>query len=160
MAQLPSTTGGDGRIVFNDGPALHLGFKQTGVAGGPINAASQNTINAINQQAAAAKALGAGQKGSSRRRRRGRKHRGGAAQNLNANVPDIPTAGSIPGVNHVNTHINAVNNLNNARYAGMYDKLINAAPIQVKGGTRKRRGKSKRKTHGRRSKRTHRRIRH
>lgn len=159
MAQLPSSTGGDGRIVFNDGPALHTGFKQTGVAGGPINAASQNTINSINQHAAAAKALGAGQKGSSRKRR-GRKHRGGAAQNLNANIPDLPTANSIPGVSHAKTHVDSVNNLNAARYAGMYDSLINAAPIQLKGAARKRRGKSKRKTHGRRSKRTHRRNRH
>ena len=157
MAQLPSTTGGDGRIIFNDGPPLHLGFKQTGIAGGPINAASQNTINSINQQAAAARALGAGQKGSSRRRKYRKR---GGAQNLNVNAPSIPTANSIPGVSFENTHIGGVNNLNNARYAGMYDNLINAAPIQLKGAARKRRGKSKRKTHGRRSKRTHRRNRH
>lgn len=158
MAQLPSTTGSDGRILINEGPELHTGFKQTGVAGGPINAASAKTISSLSQHAATASALGAGQKGSSRRHRK-RRHRGGAV-NLNANVPDIPTANSIPGVSHVDTHINSVNNLNSARYAGVYDKLINAPPIQVKGGTKKRRNKSKKRKNGRRSKRTHRRNRH
>lgn len=157
MAQLPSNTGADGRITISEGPQLHTGFKQTGVAGGPINAASQNTINSINRHAAAALSLGAGQKGSSRRRRR--RMRGGSAQNLNVNLPDIPTANSIPGVSHVDTHIKAVNNLNNARYAGVYDSLINASPVQVKGGTRKHRNKSKKRKNGRRSKRTHRRNR-
>jgi hypothetical protein len=158
MAQLPSTTGSDGRILMNSGPPLHTGFKQVGVEGGPIIAASRNTINSINQHAAAALALGAGQKGSSRRNRR-RRHRGGA-QNLNVNFPDIPTANSIPGVSHAGSHIAAVNNLNQARWSAVYDKTMNAAPIKLTAGTRKRRGKSKRKTHGRRSKRTHRRIRH
>jgi hypothetical protein len=152
------TTLSNGQQIATDGPALHLGFKQTGIPGGVLNAASQKTITGFQQQAAAAKALGAGQKGSSRRRRRYRK-RGGAALNLNANIPDIPTANSIPGVSHANTHIASVNNLNNARWSGIYDKTINMAPIQVKGGTKKRKSKSKRR-HGRRSNRTHRRNRH
>ena len=156
MSQLPSSVGADGRIIINEGPAMYLPQAQRGVPGGIINAASARTIDGINQHAAAARALGAGQKGSSRRRRR---HRGGAAQNLNAQASNIPTAGSIPGVNPTDNHIKAVDTLNAIRYSGSYDKLINAAPIQVKGGTKKRKSKSKRK-HGRRSKRTHRRNRH
>ena len=158
MAQLPSTTGSDGRILINEGPELHTGFKQTGIAGGPINAASAKTIGSINQHAAAARAMGAGQKGSSRRNRK-RRHRGGSS-NLNANIPEIPTANSIPGVSHADTHVKGVDNLNSARYAGIYDKLINAQPVQVKGGAKKRRNKSKKRKNGRRSKRTHRRNRH
>jgi pyruvate/2-oxoglutarate dehydrogenase complex dihydrolipoamide acyltransferase (E2) component len=156
MSQLPSSVGADGRIIINEGPAMYLPQAQRGVPGGIVNAASARTIESINQHAAAARALGAGQKGSSRRRRR---HRGGAAQNLNAQASSIPTAGSIPGVNPTDNHIKAVNTLNAIRYAGSYDKLINAPPIQLKGGTKKRKSKSKRKN-GRRSKRTHRRNRH
>jgi len=138
-----------------------LGSKQVGVPGGTLNAASDRTIAGIAQHAAAAKALGAGQKGSSRKRRsqKRRRFRGGAALNLNANVPNIPSANSIPGVSPADTHVKAVNTLNSVRYAGSYDKLINAPPIQLNGGTKKRKSKSKRKN-GRRSKRTHRRNRH
>lgn len=151
------TTLPNGQQVASDGPAFQLPTAQKNVTGGIINAASEKTVNAITQHAQAAKALGVGQKGSSRRRRR--RYRGGAAQNLNAPASNIPTAGSIPGVNPTDTHIRGVNTLNNIRYAGAYDKLMNAAPIQLKGGTKKRKNKSKRK-HGRRSKRTHRRNRH
>jgi hypothetical protein len=155
MAQLPYTVGSDGKITITQGPALNTGFSQSGVEGGIMNAASNKTVASLADSANIAKAMGAGQKGSSRRRR---KHRGGS-QNLNANVPPIPTAGSIPGVSFAGTHVDAVNNLNAMRAAGAYDKLINAPP-QVKGGTRKRRNKSKKRKNGRRSKRTHRRIRH
>ena len=157
MAHLPSSVGADGKIMITDGPALNTGFKQTGVEGGPINAASAKTVSSLNQAAETAKAMGAGQKGSSRRRRKHRKHRGGGT---NANIPTLPTANSIPGVSYAGTHVDSVNNLNALRYAGAYDKLINAPPVQVKGGTRKRRNKSKKRKNGRRSKRTHRRIRH
>lgn len=145
----------NGRILPAE-PAMVVGAKQEGIPGGIINAASSRTVDGINQHAAAARALGAGQKGSSRRRRR---HRGGAQPNLNANVPNIPTAGSIKGVNPADIHVGGINTLNNIRFAGVGDKLINAAPIQLGGKTKKRKSKSKRK-HGRRSKRTHRRIRH
>lgn len=155
------TTLPNGQQVASSGPPLELGPIQRNVPGGIINASSAKTIDAINQHAAAAKALGAGQKGSSRKRRsqKRRRHRGGAAQNLNATASNIPTAGTIPGVNPTDNHIQAVNTLNAIKHAGVYDKLMNAAPIQLKGGTKKRKSKSKRK-HGRRSKRTHRRIRH
>ena len=160
MSQLPSSVGADGRIIINEGPALHIPQAQKGVSGGIINAASAKTVDGINQHAAAAKALGAGQKGSSRKRsHKRRRHRGGAAQSLNAPASIIPTAGSIPGVNPTDNHIQTANTLNAVRYSGAYDKLINAQPIQVKGGTKKRKSKSKRKN-GRRSKRTHRRSRH
>jgi hypothetical protein len=150
MAQLPSSIGADGKIMITDGPALNTGFKQMAVEGGPINAASAKTVSSLNQAAETAKAMGAGQKGSSRRR----KHRGGS------NIPTIPTANSVPGVSYADTHVDAVNNLNALRYAGAYDKLMNAPPVQVKGGTRKRKSKSKKRKNGRRSKRTHRRSRH
>lgn len=159
MSQLPNSVGGDGRIILGSGPALHIPEAQRGVPGGIINAASSKTVDAINQHAAAAKALGAGQKGSSRKRsHKRRRHRGGS-QNLNAPASNVPTAGSIPGVNPTDVHIKNTDTLNAIRYAGAYDKLMNAPPIQLKGGTKKRKSKSKRKN-GRRSKRTHRRIRH
>jgi len=145
----------NGRILPAE-PAMIVGAKQEGIPGGIINAASSKTVDGINQHAAAARALGAGQKGSSRRRRR---HRGGAQPNLHANIPNIPTAGSIKGVTPADNHIKAVDTLNAVRFGGVGDKLINAAPIQLGGKTKKRKSKSKRK-HGRRSKRTHRRIRH
>jgi hypothetical protein len=160
MSGLPSSVGADGRIIINEGPPMHIPAAQRNVPGGIINAASTKTIDAINQHAAAARALGAGQKGSSRKRsHKRRRHRGGAAQNLNAPASNIPTAGTIPGVNPTDNHVKAVDTLNAIKYAGVYDKLINAQPIKLTGGTKKRKSKSKRKN-GRRSKRTHRRIRH
>ena len=156
MAQLPSSVGADGKIMITDGPALNTGFKQTGVEGGPLNAASAKTVASLNEAAETAKAMGAGQKGSSRRRSKKRRMRGGAT----VNTPTLPTANSIPGVSFADTQVDSINTLNQLRYASAYDKLINAPPAQVKGGTRKRKSKSKKRKHGRRSKRTHRRNRH
>ena len=161
MGELPSIVGNDGKITLTGGPPLTKGFTQTGVEGGPINAASAKTMASLAESAEASKAMGAGQKGSSRRRRRrSRKHRGGAAANMTVNVPTLPTANSVPGSSFADVNKQAVDNLNAIKFAGAYDKLSNAPPVQVKGGTRKRRNKSKKRKNGRRSKRTHRRIRH
>jgi len=167
MTSLPNTVGPNGQIIINSGPPLHTGFVQN-IQGGPIDAAAAKTLAAQQNQVAAAKALGAGQKGSSRRRRR---QRGGV--NLNANIPSIPEAGTIPGVSHAQNHINAINNLNQIRASGVYDGLINATPIKMGGfrirdaeelypgsGTHedtKHRRRTKKK-HGSRNKRTHRRF--
>jgi hypothetical protein len=162
------TTGPNGQIIASAGPPLHIPSAQT-ITGGPINAAATKTIAAQAQQVEAAKALGAGQKGSSRRRRR--RHRGGAT-NLNASIPFMPTANSIPGVSATNNHLNAVNNLNQIRADSVYDSLHNAPPLKVGGfrlreaeelypmsGTQEdtKRVRRIKKKHGRRNNRTHRR---
>ena len=122
------TTGPSGQIIAASGPPLHIPSAQS-ISGGPINAAANKTMAAQAQQVAAAKALGAGQKGSSRRRRR---HRGGAT-NLNASIPFMPTANSIPGVSAANNHLNSVNNLNQIRADKVYDALQNAPPVKMGG---------------------------
>ena len=161
------TTGPNGQIVAASGPPLHTPAAPM-ISGGPINAAAAKTMTAQAQQVAAAKALGAGQKGSSRRRRR---YRGGAT-NLNASIPFMPTANSIPGVSAADNHLNAVNNLNQIRADKVYDALQNAPALKV-GGFRMRdaeelypmsgthedtkRVRRIKKKHGRRNHRTHRR---
>ena len=138
------------------------------MAGGPIDVAASKTIAAQQSQINAAKSLGAGQKGASRKRR---KQRGGV--NLNANIPILPEAHSIPGVSHAQVHLNAVNNLNAIKAAGVYDGLSGATPIKMGGfrihdaeelypgsGTQedtKHRRRTKKK-HGSRNKRINRRV--
>ncbi len=169
MTSLPNTVGSNGQIIINSGPPLHTGFVQH-MQGGPIDAAAAKTLAAQANQVAAAKALGAGQKGSSRRRRR---QRGGV--NLNANIPSIPEAGTIPGVSHAQNHLNAVNNLNQIRADQVYDGLIKATPIKM-GGFRLRdaegiypgsgtqvdtkRSRKTKKKNGSRNKRVNRRVSH
>jgi hypothetical protein len=129
-------------------PPLHIP-PHANITGSPIDAASTATINAQNTQAATAKALGVGQKGSSRRKRL----RGGLTltQNLNVVPPNIPTANTYPGVTTIGNHIKAVDTLNQIRASGMFDTTSKMPPIQVAGTKRKR------KTNGRRRYRTHRR---
>ena len=148
MTSLPSTVTSNGQIIVNSGPPLHTGFTQN-ITGSPIDAAAGKTLAAQAQQVAAAKAMGAGQKGSSRRHKK-RRMRGGV--NLNASIPSVPEAGTIPGVSHAQNHLNAVNNLNQFRADKVYDGLHNATPRSV-GGKRSR----KVKKHGRSNKRTNRR---
>lgn len=145
MTSLPNTVTPTGQIIINSGPPLHTGFIQQ-ITGTPIDAAATKTLAAHAQQVATAKAMGAGQKGSSRKRRM----RGGV--NLNASIPSLPEAGSILGVSHAQNHLDAVNNLNQIRHDKVYDGLHNATPKTV-GGKRSR----KVKKHGRSNKRTNRR---
>jgi hypothetical protein len=128
-------------------PQLHIP-QHSNITGSPIDAASARTIAAQTTQAATARSLGVGQKGSGRKRR----YRGGTtAQNLNVVPPAIPTANSINGVSPIENHIKAVNTLNQIRASGMFDGTSKMAPIQMAGTKRKRR------TNGRRRYRTHRR---
>lgn len=150
MTSLPNTVGPNGQIIINQGPPLHTGFTQN-ITGTPIDAAANRTLAAQAQQVAAAKSLGAGQKGSSRRKRtRRNRMRGGV--DLTAKIPSLPSANSIPGVSNENNHMNAVNNLNQIRADKVYDGLHSATPRTV-GGKRSRKAKK----HGRSHKRTHRR---
>lgn len=167
MTSLPNTVAPNGQIIINQGPPLHDGFIQH-IQGSPLEASAAKTLAATTSQVAAAKALGAGQKGASRKRR---KQRGGV--NLNANIPSIPEAGTIPGVSHAQNHLNAVNQLNQIRHDQVYDGLMNATPIQMGGfrfrdaedlypgsGTQedtKHRRRTKKK-HGSRNKRVNRRV--
>jgi hypothetical protein len=136
MTTLPS-----GQII-PVAPALHTPPVQN-QEGSAIEAAARRTMASNAAQIAAFKSLGAGQKGGRR------KFRGGA--NLNASIPFLPTANSIPGVSHEQNHLDGVNNLNQLRASAVGDKLSQAAPYQA-GGKRTRR-----KANGRGHKRTHRR---
>lgn len=167
MTSLPNTVGPNGQIIVNSGPPMYIPSHQN-IEGSPLEAAAAKTLAAQQSQIAAAKALGAGQKGSSRKRR---KMRGGV--NLTANIPYIPEGGSIPGVSHAQNHLNAVNNLNQIRHDAVYDNLMGATPMKVGGfrlrdaeelypgsGTHedtKHRRKTKKK-HGSRHKRVNRRV--
>jgi len=124
-------------------PQLHIP-PHSNITGSPIDAASAKTIAAQVSQAATARALGVGQKGSGRRKR-------GGAQNLNVSPPNLPEAGTIKGVSAIGNHVQAVDTLNQMRAHSMFDGTSKMAPIQM-GGTKRRR-----RTNGRRRYRTHRR---
>jgi hypothetical protein len=115
--------------------------------GSPLEAASKVTLDANAKLAAAARAMGAGQKGSSRKKR-------GGAESLNASIPKIPEAGTIPGVSFANNHVAMVDLKNQLAANATGDKLYDQQPYTPAGGRRTKR-KSKAKN-GRRSKRTHR----
>ena len=144
------TTLASGQII-PQAPALHTPPVQD-IQGSPLEAASKNTLDANAKLAETAKAMGAGQKGSGRRRMHG------GADNLNAHIPSVPEAGTIRGVSHANVHVAGVNNLNQIRANAVGDKLMNVQPYDptpTKGGRRtKRHRKAK---NGRRNNRTHRR---
>ena len=155
MASVPSTVAPNGQIIMGITP-MYIPPHQN-VEGGIQNAAAAKTLVQQTKAAEIAKSLGAGQKGSSRRRR------GGA---VNAAPMNVPTANSIPGVSATQNHIDGVNNLNQIRADRAYDGLINATPRQVAGfrfrdeskyGAKRKTIKRVGKKHGRRSNRTHRR---
>jgi len=144
------TTLASGQII-PQAPGLHTPPVQD-LQGSPLEAASKNTLDANAKLAETAKAMGAGQKGSGRRKMRG------GADNLNAHIPSVPEAGTIRGVSHAQNHLTNVNNLNQIRADASGDKLMNVQPYDptpTKGGRRtKRHRKAK---NGRRNNRTHRR---
>lgn len=139
------TTDATGRLVATAGPKVYIPPTQS-ISGSAIDAASSKTLADQATSAAASKALGVGQKGASRRRRRG------GSTNMNAQVPLLPEAGTIKGVSHETNHLNAVNNLNQLKADSVYDSQINAPAMQVAG----RKRKTKRKSNGGRHRRTHR----
>ena len=145
MTTLPS-----GQIIPVQ-PAMRLPPVQH-LEGSALEAASQKTLASNAALAATAKSMGAGQKGSGRRRRKG------GAQHLNATIPSLPEAGTIHGTSHAQNHLTNVNNLNQIIADKSGDSLINAQPYDptpTKGGRRtKRHRKAK---NGRSNKRTHRR---
>jgi hypothetical protein len=143
MTTLPS-----GQIL-PQAPPLHTPAVQR-LQGSPLEAASARTLESNARLAETAKSMGAGQKGSSRRRK-------GGAVNMNAQIPSLPEAGTISGVSHAQNHLRNIDNLNQLRADASGDKLMNAQPYDphVKGGRRtKRHRKAK---NGRSHKRTHRR---
>lgn len=167
MVSQPSTTQSNGRIVVTQAPSVKpMALPQ--ITGSIAEVAAAKTASDAADNAAAFKALGAGQKGGSRRRSRGRRYRGGASTVQPVN---IPTAGSIPGQNPTNVGKTMVETLAQLKASSAYDKLTNAQPVQM--GGFKLRGaedlypgsgtqsdtKGKRKTkkkHGRSHRRTHR----
>jgi len=147
------TTLASGQII-PAAPALHTPPVQD-LEGSALEAASKTTLDSNAKLAETAKAMGAGQKGSSRRKRSLKR---GGADSLNAHIPSVPEAGTIRGVSHAQNHLTNVNNLNQIRADSSGDKLMNAQPYDptpTKGGRRtKRHRKAK---NGRRNNRTHRR---
>lgn len=146
---MSGTTLPNGQIL-PPAPALHTPATQQ-VTGGILNAAADVTMSQRQHQIETASKMGAGQKGAGRRKTK-RRFRGGAT--LNAPASNLPSAGSIPGVDPTNTHIAAVDNLNAIRAAAVGDKLHNAAPYYPAKSGGKR---TKRKANGRSRNRTHRR---
>jgi hypothetical protein len=146
MTTLPS-----GQIIPVQ-PALRLPPVQH-IEGSALEAASTKTLASNAALAETAAKLGAGQKGSGRK-----KFRKGGAQNLHATIPSLPEAGTIPGVSHASNHLRNVDNLNQLVADRSGDALMNAQPYDptpTKGGRRtKRHRKAK---NGRSHKRTHRR---
>jgi len=172
---MPTTTG-NGQIVMNSGDVKAVQpMPLQQVSGSIAQAAAAKTTADQAAHAEAFKALGAGQKGSGRRTRkgRGRKMRGGdKVQPMN-----IPTASSVPGQNPTDVAQKSVEVLAQLKASRAYDGLANAQPHEVtssdvKGGFRlrdaedlypgsgtqsdsKRKRKTKKK-HGRGHRRTHR----
>ncbi len=155
MATLPNGQ------IYPGQPTLHPGFSQN-IDGGILKAAASSTLAKQAAIVGAVKNLGAGQKGG-RRSRKHRRFRGGGP---NVVPLEIPSAGTIPGVDPVKSQIAGVDALNQLRTGAMYDKLAGAAPYKVggfrlhedegdTGGRRKHRRKTKK--HGRRHSRNHRR---
>lgn len=134
--------------IIPDAPAMYKPPAQN-TPGSIIEAAATKTLATQAAAAEAAQKLGAGQKGAGKRRRVKR----GGAQTLNASIPNLPTANSIPGVSVAKNHLGGVDNLNQIRAGAMYDSLWKSQPMTV-GGRRKRSRKAK---NGRRHNRTHRR---
>ena len=137
-------------------PAMYIPGTQE-IEGGPLEAASAKTITGNARLAETARNMGAGQKGSGRR-----KMRGGATPNLNAHPPNLPEANTIKGVSAANNHLTNVNNLNQLKTGAMYDKQMNAAPYDPQGGGRRtkkhrkaRNGSSHNRRHRRRSAKSH-----
>ena len=170
MATQPNVTHSNGQIVVTQAaPVAPMTLPK--IDGSIAQAAAAKTASDQAAHAEAFKALGAGQKGSSRRTRkdRGRKYRGGASAVQPVN---IPTAGSVPGQNPTNVGKTMVETLAQLKASAAYDGLTKATPMQVKGGFRLRGAeelypgsgtesdtKGKRKTkkkNGRRHRRTHR----
>jgi len=137
--------------------------------GGIASAAAATTQASQAQSAATFKAMGAGQKGAGKRRRR---FTGGASQNVAPSI--IPTAHSVPGANPTDVGQKLAEVAAQVKAGGVYDNLIGSTPYKVGGlriygaedlypgsGTHvdtKQKRKTKKKN-GRRHKRTHRRKR-
>jgi hypothetical protein len=167
------TTASNGQIVMNGSDVpVPKPVELPKISGSIAQVAAAKTAGDAAQQAAAYKELGAGQKGSSRRRSRGRRLRGGA----NVAPSPLPTAGSIPGISPTGVGKGLTDLQAQLKASASYDKLANAQPMQVgtgrKGGfllrgaeelypgsgtqeDTKRKRKTKKK-HGRRHNRTHR----
>jgi hypothetical protein len=113
------------------------------ITGSPIDAATKKTLDSQEGAANAAKQLGVGQKGGRRRTRRRkntrrRKQRGGEEPNMNAKIPKLPEAGTIPGVSFANNHMKANDLLNQIRSDKAGDSLTRAKPVQMGGSKKKR----------------------
>ena len=138
------SAGKDGALIATTLPPQKVPAVQN-VQGGILNAATAKTVASRAAAAAEYKNLGGGQKGGRR------KMKGGAA-----NVPPstLPTANSVPGVNHTNIMKQMIDNHNQLTASASYDKLGSAQPKLLGGYVKRRRSTKK---HGRRRVRTSRR---
>jgi hypothetical protein len=172
------TTASNGQVILTSGAPLVIPAAQN-IQGGLIEAASAKSIASQAAAASHYQNMGAGQKGAGRRTRKhkgkrklkSRKVRRGGAQSLNMVPLGLPSAGSVPGVDADNVHLQAVDLKNQVSADKLYDHLRGATPIKL-GGFRLRGAedlypgsgteedtKGRRKVNGRRGKRTHRRKR-
>ena len=123
------------------------------ISGSTLEAASKMTLDSNAKLTETAKAMGAGQRGAGRRKKR----RGGA-DNLNVHPPMLPEAGTINGVSAIGVHMQNINNQRQISTDAVGDKLMNAQPYDptpTKGGRRTKRNRKAK--NGRRNNRTHRR---
>ena len=167
------TQANNGQIIMGTGDAAPIKpMELPKITGSIAQVAAAKTQADAASSAAAYKSLGAGQKGSGRRTKR-RRMRGGATQVQPVNVP---SAGSIPGINPTSVGKSMVQALAQVKTSGAYDSLTKAPPMEVKKGGfvlraaedlypgadtelhTKRKPKTKKK-HGRSHRRTHRRKR-
>jgi hypothetical protein len=171
------TTASNGQVILTSGAPLVIPAAQN-IQGGLIEAAGAKSIASQNAAATHYQNMGAGQKGSGKKKSRKRKSKSkktrrmrGGAESLNMVPLGLPTAGSVPGIDADNVHLQAVDLKNQVSADKLYDHLRGATPIKL-GGFRLRGAdelypgsgaeedtKGRRKVNGRRGKRTHRRKR-
>jgi hypothetical protein len=140
-------TATNGQIIVSP-PKLYEGPSPAKLPGNSmLDAAAKQTLESQHDAAQAFTKMGAGQRG------------GGPY----AYVPKIPEAGTVPGVSHEKVYVGALDIYNQAKANAAYDKLINAPPMQIKAGgkrrlrTKKKHGRSRNRTHRRKHRRSSRR---
>ena len=125
LSSAPMTVHSSGQMVATDLPTLTKGPPAANIPGGILNAAAAKTAESIKEQAAHAKAAGAGMRG------------GGTP----INVSKPPEGGTIPGVSFADNHAKLIGAANQLKASAVYDGLIGSQPYKVSGGRRHSRTK-------------------
>ncbi len=120
VSSAPMTVHNSGQIVATGLPTLTKGPPVANIPGGILNAAAAKTADSIKEQAAHAKAAGAGMRG------------GGTP----INVSHPPEGRTIPGVSYADNHAKLIGAANQLKASAVYDGLIGSQPYKV-GGRRR-----------------------